>query len=592
MKKIFLLLILFQFFVLSIYAQSQSQPYTNNIKIDEQLTVYTHSSMSNRLSESEKELLQILKDAQNIKYEKGIADIYARLYTVNFLKAEFGIALKYAQSAQKIYNKLGKKEEEAQMLAYIGWSMFRLDNKESEMYFNKAINLARKIHSDSVLTWSYDNYGVVLQQRNKDSAIINFNKSLRLKLKNKDYINAPFSYYKIASVEMERKNFEAAEAALSNAKKYLDPKEQYITLEYYAYLGDLQFAKGEFNNASQSFRQSKAIAEEINMPFLIAYNLQMLAETESKLGNFKDAYLFKTQEKSLRDSVMNIQKIESLQKLQTEFDTEKNLKEIAIQNQKLALQEKDKYQLDLKVTRRTNLLYIILLVSAVVLAFVFFILRRNQLKSKIDKQNAIIEKERLNYQFSEEKNRISRELHDNIGSQLTFMISAMENLSYSEDIEVEKLNKISEFGRETLTELRSTVWAINEKAGNIETVIDKLKTLTLELPVDIVCSAETAKGEILGTLMLNILRVIQEFTQNTIKYADAKNIIILFEKNQGDLKITMSDNGKGFNTEHKTFGNGIFNMKKRIEDCKGTCQLYSDSHGTELRMEFPNAVKF
>ena len=77
--------------------------------------------------------------------------------------------------------------------------------------------------------------------------------------------------------------------------------------------------------------------------------------------------------------------------------------------------------------------------------------------AKIETQNKL----------QEQRLRISRDLHDNIGAQLTFIISSIDNLKFGfTDISEKlgsKLSNISSFTQQTIYELRDTIWAMNKE---------------------------------------------------------------------------------------------------------------------------------
>ena len=68
--------------------------------------------------------------------------------------------------------------------------------------------------------------------------------------------------------------------------------------------------------------------------------------------------------------------------------------------------------------------------------------------------------------LQEQRLSISRDLHDNIGAQLTFIISSLENTKFGipnlETAVEKRLDKISDFTRNTIVELRDTIWAMNK----------------------------------------------------------------------------------------------------------------------------------
>ena len=87
---------------------------------------------------------------------------------------------------------------------------------------------------------------------------------------------------------------------------------------------------------------------------------------------------------------------------------------------------------------------------------------------------------------------------------------------------------------------------------------------------------------------MNIHRIIQEAIHNSLKYADASSIKVLFKTNKANLEISIIDDGKGFDETAVELGNGINNMKKRAYDINATFLIDSKlNNGTIVSIYLP-----
>ena len=196
----------------------------------------------------------------------------------------------------------------------------------------------------------------------------------------------------------------------------------------------------------------------------------------------------------------------------------------------------------------------------------------------------------------EQRLSISRDLHDNIGAQLTFVISSVDNLKFGNQITDSKitnqLTKISEFTKSTIIELRDTIWAMNTNEFTFEDLrsrifnfIEKAKSakenINFKFDVD-----DSLKDEKFSSIIgINLYRTLQEAVNNAVKYANATEINVNVFNQNNQIKIEINDNGKGFDLETVDFGNGLNNMKKRIEEVKGSFELQSDvNKGTTIHI--------
>ena len=205
-------------------------------------------------------------------------------------------------------------------------------------------------------------------------------------------------------------------------------------------------------------------------------------------------------------------------------------------------------------------------------------------KSELDKQRAI----------ENVRNRISRDMHDEIGSSLT-KISLMSELLKSKvkGTETESLlNKMSESSRNVIGNMSEIIWALNDNNDYLENLIAYIRRfaaeyfenastrLTISMPDNI------PHVPISGEHRRNIFYVVKEALHNIIKHADASEAEIGFAINNNHLSIIIKDNGRGIPEERNRFGNGIRNMSSRMQSINGHFAV-ENKEGTKISLSLP-----
>jgi signal transduction histidine kinase len=196
-----------------------------------------------------------------------------------------------------------------------------------------------------------------------------------------------------------------------------------------------------------------------------------------------------------------------------------------------------------------------------------------------------------------ERERISRDLHDHVGAQLANIISGLSLVEkYNEKKNTERsaelMNSLRGDANVTIKQLRETIWALNQSSLNIEAFVDHLKTyfksqsaLSDKLQVNYHQNIDEDLT-LSSTQALNVFRIIQEAAQNTLKYAEADNINIYFSKNNGMITVRIKDDGKfRENGQSLNGGYGFGNMKKRAEELDGSLEVNTEN-GTEIKLMF------
>jgi signal transduction histidine kinase len=187
---------------------------------------------------------------------------------------------------------------------------------------------------------------------------------------------------------------------------------------------------------------------------------------------------------------------------------------------------------------------------------------------------------------------IGREIHDNVGQKLTLASLYTQQLAYENKAPqiTDKIENISSIINESLAELRQLSKSLTNDAIN-ESSINELVMQECEKVNDLknctVTFSSNQKDIALPYQTKSILlRIVQEFLQNSIKHAGCKNISVSINTQQTVLYLSMQDDGKGFDTaEAGGKGIGLSNMKKRAELIGGIYQLESKKNfGTQVNI--------
>ncbi len=144
---------------------------------------------------------------------------------------------------------------------------------------------------------------------------------------------------------------------------------------------------------------------------------------------------------------------------------------------------------------------------------------------------------------------IGREIHDNLGQKLTLATIYTHQLvlnGKSPEL-TSQLENISNIISESLTDLRKLSKTLTQSFENIN-FIDLLKTECEKINALKVCNVEFSSNieSILmqGNIGLFILRMFQEFIQNSLRHATCNTITVPIEKNDNGLKLYAKDEGK------------------------------------------------
>lgn len=574
MKKLIIFL-----FLNSLYSQTK--------KSIDSLNTISFDIRQEKASMLEDDYLMNAKNAKKIKYKLGEAESYSNLSLVYYYQGKYEKDVYYSLQAIALYEAIDNKEKLALEYGELGYRMKKRNMQKALFYMQKGKNIAEKNRFQKPLLSIYNNYGYLKElQKEMDSALYFYNKCLKIKEKIKDSVGIPYSLNNIAMIYMQQNKFSKAQELLTKSLKIrTELKDQTGIAENNFYFGDLSFNQKKYSEAINYYEKTLETAKKTNYLDLIQNCYQAISKSNDLLGNDKEALVNFKNFILYKDSILNKETNSKIAELDIKFETTKKEKQI-IQQQA-------------EVKKRN--LYLVGLSGLILLLGIIAYLINRQQKQKLAQQeqeyqlkNAISQIETQN-KLQEQRLSISRDLHDNIGAQLTFIISSVDNVKYAFDITNEKLDQkltnISSFAKETILELRDTIWAMNHNEISYEDLeirinnyIEKAKQSKDQISFSFSIEDVLKTKKLTSVEGMNIYRTIQEAINNSIKYANASIISVNVKEQDGQTKITISDNGSGFDTETTESGNGLQNMKKRIEEIGGKFVLSSSIEGTKIEV--------
>jgi len=520
-------------------------------------------------------------------YEKGEAMALQNLAAALALKGLYDRSIEAQLKAIRLLGKNRMLEDLAGSYGDLGYRIKTHNLELAQKYMREGIRIGEANDFKIRLCGLYDNFGVLQEMAAKpDSAAFYYEKSLQLKFSLNDSIGIPFSLNNLASLNATLGNFQLADSLLTLSDNYHEAaNDSYGRLVNNVHWGDLYFSQGDLDNAEIRYQRALTLPGASEQSFLVIHCYQQLALLYEQKKDFMKAYTSQQRFTAYRDSLVTVETNARIAGLEIEFESEKKDRQL-VENQ-LAM-EASKRHMGILV----GLAILLAAIGGGILRFQQ--LKRKQMRREMELRGQLRRSE-YDQRMADEKLRISRELHDNIGSQLTFLVSSVDNASLtSEEPAIQqKLKSISEFGHTTLSELRHTVWAMKHGESGLSALVVKLNELKrqcacgdlqLNLEFDENLDKETTLSSV---RMLNIYRITQEAVQNAVKHSQAEKTTIKLAINNGELLLSIVDNGRGFDQKNPVRQSGLSNMKNRCLEAGGKFVLESQPTGTRISCRFP-----
>lgn len=177
-----------------------------------------------------------------------------------------------------------------------------------------------------------------------------------------------------------------------------------------------------------------------------------------------------------------------------------------------------------------------------------------------------------------ERNRIAREIHDNVGHMLSraiLMVGAVKAVHGKGSL-TEPLEQLENTLDTAMTGIRESVHDLHDESVNLQGVLMSLTDEFTFCPVQL----EYDMGyDVPKEVKYSFIAIVKEALHNVVKHSNAKNMTILVREHPGLFQLVIRDDGEADfkHREMKTEGIGILNMKERVESMGGRMQIHEEN---------------
>ncbi|WP_100629990.1 tetratricopeptide repeat-containing sensor histidine kinase [Algoriphagus formosus] len=535
---------------------------------------------------------------------------------------DLDMALPYLDSAEVVYERLGSNGDLARVMNNRANALNEMNRYEEAIgYLLKAIE-----------------YGELVENQESKDALLNsvYNNIGKNYLSLEDWLNAvKYTRMAIAISSSYEINNAHARLNLSNAYIGMDSTESAFNMakeaeDIYVKVGfpygviaaknnqglALKM-KGEMDEAASLFQESIDMSEEIDYPLGVLEGLinrseilaakkqysqaisemkeaerlcnlyddrqylksvrENLAKLYEETGNTDYALTYFKAYKQLEDSLKSTENIKNVNDLLLKYETSEKEKQLAEQEVEIQTQKATLAVRNSQLTYLLSGLVIVLLGGT-------FIYQRNRSRQKAALQQAIIEEKERGFDAviqatEEERKRISKDLHDGIGQQLSVLKLGLQNLQKKADPEIQsQLVDITEKFSKSADEIRQISHQMMPRAlmeeGLVRAFEDLLRNTFQYSEIQYEFEHHGMEGRLDERIEISIYRVLQELLNNILKHSEANFVNVQLLKMKDKLTLLVEDNGKGLSDE-KSNGHGQMNIRNRLDLIKGTVNYES-----------------
>ena len=588
---------------------------------------------------------QLITLAVNSKSDQLLANAYSTMANLKIAKALPDEAFALNEKSYTINEKLKNDTELSKNYSLYGTIyQHKADYVNAILNFNKALNLANDTKQYVTVSYCYRCLSKInLIQEKNEKALDYANKAINYQPNNSNPREKAMAFLAMADYYNTNNNFDSSNRYYEQAYKILDSNKIEISKAWVLSLWAILYAEKAPIKTTEMMLKAQSIFDTLSPYSVFSSNnvgnlgemFKTLSKSDSLIKLIGTRNFPNTKSKLLEESATYLKRALSIaQNKKNALDiyyASGNLAELlsmkgdykaafeylimsdtykdSIFSQKnknaIAKLESEKEVLQLQATNKQRAaLNKILIGAAAALLFIGFLGYRNfknkqviqkQKITELEKEKQLLTVDAMLKGQEEERSRLSKDLHDGLGGMLSGVKMSFSNMK--ENMIMDAANT-AVFER-SITQLDNTIAELRKVAHNLmpealvkfglkTAVTDFCQSMQLSSKIKIICEQLGSERHLGNSANVNVYRIIQELVNNSVKHAQANQVLVQLTTSDNKVLITVEDDGKGFNIEdiEKTAGIGYTNLKYRVAYLNGKIDINSKpNEGTAVNIE-------
>lgn len=527
---------------------------------------------------------------------------YTHLGVTSYLKGDYNEALPAFIRSSEIFDSL----KQYNGLAAVNNEMAVFYSKQKDYETSlRHIDLALKF---SELAGNLEYKGTALHHKavaaerdgKVDEAVKLYYQVYDIRLQQNDSVGLGYILQDVALVQMQRGKFREAIALIDQSsviRKKLGDKQGLAVS--YVNAGETHYAAKNYRQAIRSFNMCLVEAKQVGFTDLVKYAYDQLALAHIEINDYKSAFRYQARARQMQDSLFNIERTKVIADMQTKYESEKKQQQIELQNATM---------LEQRAEIEKNAVVIIALIVVVVLLIAITFLIRARLRRKqelLKREHDLSIKDaylKASIQSQElERKRFAQDLHDGMGQLISSLRIAVAEIGNGQHItqRIQVVSKSERILHEMHHEIRSVAFNLMPQTLIRIGLLPALEEMTGRLndsgKMRVTASGFDLPERLPEVQEISLYRVIQEWVNNIMKYAEATSVEIQLVGYEDEITITVEDNGAGFDTSVLEEGKGLGwrNIQSRLSLIRSHLEIDSRPGvaGTTLIIHVPRITE-
>jgi len=596
-KLIFIFLFVFTFF-----ANAQNDPEWNegtdkkliaNKSDSEKLDFYKktfYRYTGNDYSKASVLGKKALQLANTLNRKDVEAEMLMRIGQVEYVIGNYEKALTNYIASVKLFQRLNDKSKVAEVYNEIA-VLHRKNNDlvKSKEYIAEAMAIYEDNYDTNGVATTFNNLGITSEiEQNPLQALSYYRKALNLYVKTGCELCISYSFNYIAGIYSILQRFDSAlvyETKSLELRRKIDNK--FMIVQSINSLGEIYFKKSNYNQSIKFFLEGASLAYSLKFVDYEKMAYDFLSRSYEKIHNYEQAYKYHVLYFKLNDSLFNISRFAQISELQTRYETEKKETKIKLLNQSEQLNKLAINEQRVQIQKRNYLL------GGVSLLFILLVIAGYIFNSRQKLNNSLARIKAIKDTEDSERLRIATDIHDELGSGLS-KINFLSEVIYTKPSEASaNFASIAETSKALVENMRDMIWALNPENTTLDNLIARMREYSTDYLSDFPIELKSIYPDEIESIQIqkethrHIFLIIKEALNNIVKHASATYVEIKVTFSES-LNICIQDNGKGFQTDLASNGNGLKNMLHRISAVEGKLIIKSGiGDGTNLFIVIP-----